>query len=180
MDPRGNIVLIGMPGVGKSTLGVLLAKAAGTDFVDTDVVIQAREGRSLQTIIDADGLEAFRAIEERVVLGLDCRNTVVATGGSVVYGAAAMAHLAASGRIVHLYLPLPALQRRLANFAGRGVVIAPGESLETLFAAREPLYRRYAERTVDCTGLSHEAAVAAVLRQLRAPGSGAAPASGRG
>lgn len=166
MKQRDNIVLIGMPGVGKSTLGVLLAKVTGKDFVDTDVRLQAAAGRSLQTIIDHDGLDAFRDIEDRTVLSLDCHNTVVATGGSVVYGATAMAHLAAAGWIVHLHLPLPNLRARLANFAGRGVVIGPGQTLDALVAAREPLYRRYADFSVDCTGLNHEATVAAVLERL--------------
>lgn len=163
MGGRSNLVLIGMPGVGKSTLGVLLARATGRDFLDTDVRLQALAGRSLQAILDADGLEAFRRLEERVVLDLACCNTVIATGGSVVYSAAAMAHLRTGGLVVHLHLPLDLLRRRLADMATRGIVMAPGQSLESLFAEREPLYRAHADVTVDCTGLGHEAAVAAVL-----------------
>jgi len=151
-----NIVLIGMPGVGKSTLGVLLAKATSRDFVDTDVYIQAREGRGLQEILDGDGPAAFRAIEERNVLSLQYRRAVIATGGSVVYSESAMAHLRAAGIVVHLALPLAALQTRLTNIGTRGILRAPGQTLESLFHERAPLYRRYADVTVDCFGKSHE------------------------
>jgi len=158
----GNVVLIGMPGVGKSTLGVLLAKLTSRNFIDTDVFIQAQEGRALQAIIDGDGVGVFRAIEERCVSALQCRHTVIATGGSVVYSERAMAHLQSVGVIVHLHLPLAALRRRLVDFGSRGVVMAPGQSLASLFAERDPLYRRYATITVDCTRLNHEAAVRAI------------------
>jgi shikimate kinase len=152
-----------MPGVGKSTLGVLLAKVTSRDFIDTDVYIQAREGRALQTIIDAEGADVFRQIEERRVSALRCHNTVIATGGSVVYGERAMVHLRSLGAIVHLHLPVAALLGRLVDFGSRGVVMAPGQTLESLFAERDPLYRRYADVTVDCAGLSHEAAVQAIM-----------------
>jgi shikimate kinase len=159
-----NVALIGMPGVGKSTLGVLLAKATGLDFVDTDVRIQAREGRPLQQIIDTDGRAAFRAIEEQAVLELSCGNTVISTGGSVVYSARAMGHLRSLGHIVHLHLPLPLLRNRLRDFGARGVVMVPGQTLEDLFAERAPLYQRYADVTIDCSGKTHEEAVAAIVR----------------
>lgn len=160
----GNIVLIGMPGVGKSTLGVLLAKVTGRNFLDTDVYIQAREERTLRDIIERDGLARFRAIEERSVLTLQCRNTVIATGGSVVYGTAAMEHLGATGRVVHLFLPLNRLRSRLTDFEARGVVRAPGQSLDSLFEERAPLYQRYAEVAVDCAGKTHEEIVVELAR----------------
>jgi shikimate kinase len=163
-SPGGNVVLIGMPGVGKSTLGVLLAKARGLDFIDTDVRIQAREGRALQDIIDRDGTQVFRAVEERTVLALACADTVVATGGSVIYSSAAMQHLHALGMVVHLHLPLAPLRRRLRDLGSRGVVRSPGQTLDELFAEREPLYRRYADVTLDCSGLNHEQAVEAIIR----------------
>jgi len=155
-----------MPGVGKSTLGVLLAKLTSRDFIDTDVYIQARERRALQDIIDVDGPTAFREIEARSVSVLRCRNTVIATGGSVVYDERAMMHLRSLAVIVHLYLPLPALRSRLVDFRSRGVLKAPGQSLRSLFTEREPLYQRYAHCTVDCTDLTHDAAVRAIMRAV--------------
>ena len=167
----GNLVLIGMPGVGKSTLGVLLAKQTARDFVDTDVVLQARAGRRLQDILDAHGPEGFRRLEEEAVCGLHCTRTVIATGGSVVYGERAMRHLAAAGLVVLLELPLPALEARLANLPTRGVVRVPGQSLADVFAERQPLYARWADVAVACAGLGHEAAVARILTAVAAEGS---------
>ena len=147
-----NVVLIGMPGAGKSTLGVLLAKWTSRHFIDTDVVIQARERRTLQTIIDTEGLAAFRHVEERAILDLRCDNSVIATGGSVVYSDAAMQHLRALGIVVYLQLDLPHLQERLHNLPSRGVVMTPGQTLAQLFAERTPLYARYAD---TCLSLIH-------------------------
>lgn len=161
-----NIVLIGMPGVGKSTIGVLLAKATSREFVDTDVLIQARGKRRLQEIIDADGMDAFCDVEERAILQLDCRRAVIATGGSAVYSPAAMEHLKESGVVVHLDLDLAALAERLTNLDTRGVVMRPGQTLEELFEERAPLYRRYADITIDCAALSHEAVVARIEKAL--------------
>ena len=163
---RDNLVLVGMPGAGKSTVGVLLAKATWRGFVDTDVVIQAREGRRLQDILDSQGVEAFRQIEERHVLALAHRCCVVATGGSVVYSDRAMAHLKATGVAVHLHLPFDILERRLTNLDSRGVVILPGQSLRELFDKRQPLYERFADVTVECTGLGHDQVVAATMATL--------------
>ena len=161
-----NVVLIGMPGVGKSTVGVLLAKAMSRAFTDTDVHIQASEARRLQSIIDSDGAEAFEALEERYVLLLDCTGCVVATGGSVVYGARAMAHLRDMGVIVHLTLPLPLLEQRLTDLDSRGVVMAKDATLAALYNERMPLYARYADVTVDCTGVTHDQAVLKILDAL--------------
>lgn len=162
----GNIVLIGMPGSGKSTVGVLLAKATQRDFLDTDVTIQAKEGRALQEIIDQEGLDFFRRIEERHILSLNCRDCVIATGGSVVYYPAAMEHLASSGVIVHLDLDLPSLRKRLTNLPSRGVVRVPCQTLNDLFEQRKPLYKKYAQITVPCTGRTHEKIVNAILAEL--------------
>lgn len=167
LAPETNVVLIGMPGAGKSTVGVLLAKALSREFLDTDVCLQGCEQRRLHEIIAAEGLDAFRAIEERHVLELACRRTVVATGGSVVYSARAMQHLKRDGVVVYLEVPLAVLRRRLGNLKARGVVMAAGQSLEDLFAERLPLYRQYADVTVSCAGLGHEAVVAAVAAALR-------------
>jgi shikimate kinase len=162
-----NIVLIGMPAVGKSTIGVLLAKATSRDFIDTDVFIQAREGLSLQEIIDREGLEEFCRIEARHVLSLACRGKVMATGGSVVYSEAAMKHLGACGVIVHLTLDLPAIKKRLTNLDSRGVVMAPRKTLDLLYRERMPLYRKYADFTVNCRGKTHEEIVAEIIKRVK-------------
>jgi shikimate kinase len=158
-----NIILIGMPGAGKSTVGVLLAKALSRQFVDTDLIIQASEGRRLQEIIDRDGLAAFRAVEERHVLAMKHSGAVLATGGSVVYSPSAMAHLKASGTAVYLELPLKDLAQRITNMDTRGVARAPEQSFAALYAEREPLYREYADITVPCAKLGHDDTVQAIL-----------------
>jgi len=166
MDDERNIVLVGMPGVGKSTVGVLLAKALSREFVDTDLCIQAGAGQRLQDIIDAEGMEAFCRKEELYVRSLDRSGAVLATGGSVVYSRAAMEHLAGTGVIVHLHLPLPLLEKRLTDMDSRGVVMAAGQTLEQLYEERRPLYQRWADATVDCTGLGHEPVVSAIIEAL--------------
>ncbi len=166
MDPKRNIVLIGMAGVGKSTIGVLLAKALSRQFVDTDVRIQAAEGRRLQDVIDAEGVDAFRAIEERYVLGLDVQRAVIATGGSVVYSEPAMRHLKENGLIVYLALPLEELEQRVTNMDSRGLVIAPGQTFADLFREREPLYERHADVKIDCAGHTHDQTVYRIIEFL--------------
>jgi len=163
---KTNIVLIGMPGAGKSTVGVVLAKRLGFDFLDTDVLIQARQGHRLQEIINADGLAAFRQIEEASLLSLSCRRTVIATGGSAVYSEAGMAALKRRGTLVFLDLPLAELQQRVRDMDTRGMVIDPGESFADLFTHRRPLYQRWAELTVDGRGKSVEDLAVAIVRQL--------------
>ncbi len=161
-DSPFNLVLIGMPWSGKSTTGVLLAKALAMPFVDTDVLIQAREGRRLQEIIDAEGADTLRQIEERHILDLECRGHVIATGGSVVYSDKAMRHLKRHGRCYYLRLPLSTVQARATNIEFRGLVREPGQSLADLYAHREPLYCRYADVILECEGLDQEG----VLRRL--------------
>lgn len=154
-----NISLIGMPSCGKSTVGVLLAKAAGMNFIDTDVLIQARQGRSLQAIIADEGLEAFLAIEAAEIVGLDVGGHVVATGGSAVYSEAAMAHLQAGGPVVYLDRPLEVIRAHVGDTNKRGVVMRPGQSLDDLYAERLPLYERWADVRIDCGERPHEAIV---------------------
>ena len=161
-----NIVLIGMPGVGKSTVGVLLAKALGRYFLDTDVFIQAILERSLQEIIDTDGLEAFCKIEEEYVACIDLTNAVIATGGSVVYSEMAMRALTAHGVIVHLDLPVDQIEQRLANLQTRGVVIEPGQTVRSLYDQRQPYYRRYAQITCDCTAKNHDQIITELAEKL--------------
>ena len=162
-----NIILIGMPGAGKSTVGVLLAKTLGYAFLDTDLVIQQREGALLQSLVDSLGVEAFLDVEADAICSVECRGPVIAPGGSAVCRERAMSHLKALGRIVYLHLPLEELERRLNNISTRGIAMAPGETLADLFAYRAPLYRNYADLTVDVGRQSLEETVALVLRALR-------------
>ena len=154
-----SLVLIGMPGAGKSTLGVLLAKALNKDFIDTDVVIQVRENCSLQNIVDQQGHIALRSIEQQVLIELTAANHIIATGGSAVYSAAGMAHLQSLGTIIHLDVSLSELERRIDNFATRGLAKAAEQSFAELYAEREPLYRQYADLTIACDGKSSETLV---------------------
>lgn len=137
-----NIVLIGMPGVGKSTIGVVLAKILGYQFVDADLVIQEKTGRLLKDIIAEDGIEEFVKIENEVNASIDTRKAVIATGGSVVYGTEAMEHLSEIGTVVYLELELPALSRRLGSLKQRGVVLKKGQTLKDLYNERTPLYKK--------------------------------------
>lgn len=161
-----NVILIGMPGVGKSTLGVLLAKSLGMTFLDTDLVIQNREGALLRELIARHGIDGFLALEGEVCAGLAAEHSVIATGGSVVYEPQGMAHLRQLGTVVYLKLGYRALSRRLGNLKNRGVVLRPGQTLRMLYDERVPLYEKYAHITVDCGGQDIEHTLARVLRAL--------------
>ena len=161
-----NIVLIGMPGVGKSTVGVLLAKELSRDFLDTDVLIQSHEGRRLTDLINGGGIDGFRALEGRYILALNCAQQVIATGGSAVYSEPAMAHLRSNGVIVHLSLPIEQIEARVTNLDARGVVRGENQSLRDLYVERLPLYRRHRDCEIDCTGRTHEDVVHAVIATL--------------
>lgn len=150
----GNVILIGMPGCGKSTVGVVLAKVLGYEFLDSDLVIQARTGRLLHQLIEEEGQQGFRQVENRVNASLQCSRTVIATGGSVIYGPEAMAHLRALGTVVYLKLSCRQIARRLGDLHQRGVTLAPGQTLEDLYQERIPLYEAYAHMTVDTEGLT--------------------------
>ena len=163
-----NITLIGMPGCGKSTIGVLLAKTLGTDFVDTDLLIQKREEALLQQILDTRGLAAFLRAEESAILSLSCTGAVIATGGSAVYSAAAMSYLLRESTMVYLKLPFSEIMSRLSNITTRGIAIPPGMTMADVYAERIPLYEKYAAVTLDCSGKTAEGTVAALLPLLAA------------
>ena len=144
-----NIVLIGMPGSGKSTVGVLLAKMLGYDFIDSDLLIQKREGKRLFEILNDNGADYFLELEDRVNSGILCENTVIATGGSAVYGRAAMEHFKKIGKVVYISVPLCELEKRVNNFSTRGVVMKNGTTLKDVFEERAPLYEKYADIIVE-------------------------------
>lgn len=161
-----NIVLIGMPGAGKSTIGVLLAKSMLMDFVDTDLLIQKKCADSLCGIIAAQGIDEFLKIENDVICENDFENCVVATGGSAVYGEAAMAKLRADGVAVYLKLSPAELERRIDNIHTRGIAMKEGTSIAELYAERAPLYEKYADVTVECEGLTPEQCVEAIAELI--------------
>jgi shikimate kinase len=163
---RSNIVLIGMPGAGKSTVGVILAKHTSRSFVDTDVLIQTSEKRPLQQIVDEDGHMALRGIEERILLGLDLSNHVIATGGSAAYSDAAMKHLRRNGIVVFLHVPFAEIQRRVRDFETRGIARAPQQSFADLFEERFALYQTYADITIACEELNQEQVSETIRRRL--------------
>ena len=147
-----NIVLIGMPGCGESTVGVVLAKATGFRFTDSDLIIQEKDGRLLSEIIDEEGLDGFERIENEINSSLTAKHTVIATGGSVVYGREAMEHLRSIGVVVYIRLPFEEIRKRLGNLHKRGVAIREGQTLRDLYDERVPLYEKYADITVDVDG----------------------------
>jgi len=166
-DPS-NVILIGMPGSGKSTVGVILAKLTSRDFVDTDVLIQTSQARSLQDIVDRDGYMALRKVEEDVLLRLDRHNHVLATGGSAAYSHAAMAHLKSDGVIVFLDADLATLQSRVHDYDTRGLAKRPDQSFAELFEERFPLNAEYADVRVNCAGLTQEGVCTAIVNELMA------------
>lgn len=158
-----SIILIGMPGAGKSTLGVQLAKETARDFVDTDVLIQVREDKTLQAIMDATDYLNLRAIEEQMLLSLDLSGHVIATGGSAVYSEAGMTKLKTLGQIVFLDASLSELRQRIHNYEHRGIARKVGQSFEDLYQERRALYQRYADVTIDCNGKGQEAVMTELL-----------------
>ncbi|MBZ2168689.1 shikimate kinase [Marinobacter sp. F4216] len=161
-----NIVLIGMPGSGKSTVGVLLAKRLGMGFVDTDLLIQEKAGRTLQDIVDEDGYQALRHIEEEVLLELDVHHQIISTGGSAVYSDAAMARLKGNGVVVFLDIPLDLVIQRIGDYSARGISRRPDQSLDDLFDERFALYSRYADISIKGEGRSQDEVCEAVVEQI--------------
>ena len=163
---KDNIVLIGMPGVGKSTVGVILAKMIGYQFTDADLLIQKQEGKLLHEIIAENGTDGFIEIEERVNASIEASHTIIATGGSVVYGKKAMEHLSRIGTVVYLKVPYDTLEKRLEDIKGRGVVLKDGQTLRTLYDERTPLYEKYADIEISEDGLNVEQTVEKLLERL--------------
>lgn len=161
-----NLILIGMPGSGKSTVGVVLAKALGLCFLDVDLLIQEREGALLQALIDQRGVETFLDLERDAILSLNCRGTVVAPGGSCVCREESIAHMRRLGTVVYLQLPLEDVAGRIHNLASRGIALAPGQTLADVYRIRVPLYERCAHITVPAGGQSLAETVEAVKQAL--------------
>lgn len=161
-----NLVLIGMPGAGKSTVGVVLAKQQGLSFLDSDLVIQEQTGLLLHEIIKQQGDDGFRQVENRINASLTAKHSVIATGGSVVYGREAMQHLKKIGTVVYLKLSYSAIAERLGDLKQRGVTLREGQTLEQLYDERIPLYERYADVTVDCENKSIREIVAEISARL--------------
>ena len=166
MEQKTNIVLIGMPGVGKSTIGVILAKVLGYSFLDADLLIQEQEGKFLHEIIEEKGTDGFIEVENRVNASIRADRAIIATGGSVVYGKEAMEHLKEIGRVVYLKVSYAILEKRLADIKGRGVVLKEGQTLETLFEERSKLYEQYADIEVSEEGLDVEQTVEKLVEAL--------------
>lgn len=166
MKTEKNIILIGMPGSGKSTVGVILAKMLTRPYLDTDILIQLVENRSLQEIVDSEGHLALRAIEERVLLDISCDNHVIATGGSAAYSDPAMKHLQGNGWFVFLDADLQTLQARVGNYQTRGLAKRPDQSFADLFRERLELYTRYADLTIDSPGKNQEQVAEEIIAAL--------------
>ena len=144
-----NVILVGMPGSGKSTIGVVLAKVLGYEFLDTDILIQNRENRKLSEIIAAEGTDGFLVIENDVIKNLNVKRHVIATGGSAIYGEEAMAHLKEIGTVIYLNIEYEELCERLGDLKARGVVLKDGQTFLRLYEERVPLYERYADIVID-------------------------------
>lgn len=164
---RSNIVLIGMPGVGKSTIGVILAKELGYQFLDADLLIQKQEGKLLREIIAKEGTEGFIEVENRVNASICAERTIIATGGSVVYGREAMQHLKEIGTVVYLEVAFDTIKLRLADIKGRGVVLRDGQTLKDLYEERVPLYEEYADVIISEEHLNIEQTIQKVLEQFQ-------------
>ncbi len=161
-----NVILIGMPGAGKSTVGVVLAKRLGYTFLDSDLVIQQKYGKLLHELISEHGVEGFWKIENDVNAGLTCDRTVIATGGSAIYGAEAMEHLRSIGTVVYLRLTLPQIEERLGDLTERGVTLREGQDLKALYEERTPLYEKYAHVIIDCDGQRVRELVTRIEREI--------------
>ena len=161
-----NVILIGMPGVGKSTVGVVLAKKLGYSFTDSDLVIQQETGKLLHQLIEEKGEAGFLMLENEINASLSMDHHVIATGGSAVYGAGAMEHLREIGTVVYLKLPYEEIEARLGDLNARGVTLQPGQTLRDLYAERIPHYEQYAHVVISCEGKMLREIVAEIAKQI--------------
>ncbi len=161
-----NITLIGMPGAGKSTIGVILAKSLLCDFTDTDLIIQKKTGKSLCQLLDEKGTEGFLQLENDIIFKESFLNSVIATGGSAVYGEEAMAKLKTESTVIFLDVSVSELEKRLSNIKTRGVAMKKGTTIKDLYNERLPYYQKYADITLDCTGLTAEECVDRIVSEL--------------
>ncbi|MDR0780276.1 MAG: shikimate kinase [Pseudomonadales bacterium] len=168
MAAKSNFILIGMPGSGKSTIGVILAKRTSHDFIDTDVLIQSMQGRSLQDILDREGYLKLREIEAAALQGLNVKNSVISTGGSAVYSDAAMRHLKQDGVMIYLDVSLATLRSRITDYDTRGIAKRPEQSFDDLFLERTLLYRQYADLTLCGDGLNQDQVCERLIAALQA------------
>ena len=164
---KDNIVLIGMPGAGKSTIGVILAKVLGYQFIDADLIIQEKEGRLLHEIISSEGLDGFIKIENEVNQSIQTKHSVIATGGSVIYGEEAMNHLRTIGTVIYLKISYREISKRLGNIMQRGVVLKAGQDLAGLYEERCPLYELYADIVNDCENMDIESTMETIVERVR-------------
>ncbi len=163
---KNNIILIGMPGAGKSTVGVILAKRLGFDFIDTDLLIQSQEKYRLQQLIDTRGLDNFLEIEEQILLNLHAQHSVIATGGSVVYSEHGLKKLGRSGYQIYLQIGLSTLLQRIADMGQRGLVMNKGQTFEQLYQERTPLYENFADLTLTCEEMNAEQVAAIIENKI--------------
>ncbi|QIB69283.1 shikimate kinase [Aminipila butyrica] len=161
-----NLILIGMPACGKSTVGVVLAKTVGMRFMDTDLLIQEREGALLQDLIDKKGNDYFQKVEEYVLRSIDTENTVISTGGSAVYYPEAIRHFKKKGLVVYLKVPFEAIEERLDNITTRGITMGPGQTLKDIYNLRIPLYEANADITVDTGDLTVEQTIEKIMKAI--------------
>ena len=163
---KSNLTLVGMPGAGKSTVGILLAKYLSLNFIDTDILIQINQGKSLQQILDTSGHLHLRAIEEQEILTLNLSRHVIATGGSAVYSAQAMTHLQEISTVIFLQVSRVEIERRIHNFNSRGIAKAAHQTFQELYDERQELYARYAELTIACDGCNQDEVVQRIIEKL--------------
>lgn len=164
---KTNLILVGMPGSGKSTVGVILAKILALDFLDTDILIQKTAKKTLQEIIDTEGHMALRAAEQQALLSIVCRNHVIATGGSAAYSELAMQHLKHEGITIFLHADLATLRKRVRNYETRGIAKRPDQSFQDLFNERLALYKKYADFTIQSSKLTHDQVCRSIIEQLQ-------------
>lgn len=163
---KSNVVMVGMPGAGKSTIGVLLAKETSFDFLDVDVYIQGQEHRRLQEIIDVEGIDVFKGLEEKYLCQIDVDGVVISTGGSAIYSKKGIQALSQKGLVIFLKINMQTLEERLGDFSTRGVVIAPGQTFEDLFAERNKLYSEAADIVIECDGKTQDELVVEIVEKV--------------